>query len=436
MTRLAFSQAHELEPHGCTAVALTPGWIRSEVDAGALRRDRGRTGATRAAKDPHFLISETPGLRRPGGRRTGRRPEDRPAGTGSRCPAGQLAQVYGFTDLDGSRPDAWRYSSRWSGRRQARRRHRLPLTTRGPVARRVPSAGRVVRADAVAGGRAGRRVGEQGTQLRRVEHLDLGAEAEQLRCTPPPRTRRAAGSPPSPARRVRRRRRTASSYAKGASARKRSRRRPAGLTRTVTRAAQHVPQERLGLLAPVARPGRSRRPGRTSPGRRSTSRPGPPGRSASSSPTRPTRYQTPLLSTSPYGSTRRVTSRSPRRYRSSTTPSRQTARASSVSQRRWGGLAEPARHVEVEPLAGPRRGVAQARAAARRAPSARRTPPRRRTPCHRPGRAARRGRAPPPRPGSARSAGSGSRRAGGNRRPGPGRRRPARPAAESASTSR
>ena len=35
--RLAFSQAHELAPHGCTAVALTPGWLRSEMMLDAFR---------------------------------------------------------------------------------------------------------------------------------------------------------------------------------------------------------------------------------------------------------------------------------------------------------------------------------------------------------------------------------------------------------------
>lgn len=37
--RLAFSQGHELAPHGATAVAITPGWLRSEMmlDAFAVR---------------------------------------------------------------------------------------------------------------------------------------------------------------------------------------------------------------------------------------------------------------------------------------------------------------------------------------------------------------------------------------------------------------
>ncbi len=31
VNRLAFSQGHELEPYGATAVSLTPGWLRSEI---------------------------------------------------------------------------------------------------------------------------------------------------------------------------------------------------------------------------------------------------------------------------------------------------------------------------------------------------------------------------------------------------------------------
>ena len=31
VNRLAFTQGHELEPHGATAVAITPGWLRSEM---------------------------------------------------------------------------------------------------------------------------------------------------------------------------------------------------------------------------------------------------------------------------------------------------------------------------------------------------------------------------------------------------------------------
>jgi hypothetical protein len=44
-----------------------------------------------------------PALRRPGGGGAARR------WNGQSVSSGELAAVYGFTDLDGSRPDAWRY---------------------------------------------------------------------------------------------------------------------------------------------------------------------------------------------------------------------------------------------------------------------------------------------------------------------------------------
>ena len=58
--RLAFAQGKELAPHGCTAVALTPGWMRSEMmlEAYGVTEDNWRDAA---ARNPHFAaISETP----------------------------------------------------------------------------------------------------------------------------------------------------------------------------------------------------------------------------------------------------------------------------------------------------------------------------------------------------------------------------------------
>lgn len=105
--RLAWSQAQELKPHGATAVALTPGWLRSE----AMLEHYGVTEANwrdATAKEPHFIISETPAY-------VGRAvaalaaDPDRARWSGQSLSSGQLARVYGFTDLDGSQPDAWRY---------------------------------------------------------------------------------------------------------------------------------------------------------------------------------------------------------------------------------------------------------------------------------------------------------------------------------------
>ncbi|WP_433344879.1 SDR family oxidoreductase [Micromonospora sp. CA-111912] len=109
VNRLAFTQAHELEPHGGTAVALTPGWIRSEsmLERFGVTEENWRDGA---AGDPHFLISETPAY-------VGRAvaalaaDSDRARWNGKSVSSGELARVYGFTDLDGSQPDGFRYIS-------------------------------------------------------------------------------------------------------------------------------------------------------------------------------------------------------------------------------------------------------------------------------------------------------------------------------------
>ncbi|MCH5671261.1 SDR family oxidoreductase [Streptomyces gilvus] len=105
--RMAFALGHELGPRGATAVALTPGWLRSEImlDQFGVREDNWRDALT---KVPHFAISETP---RYVGRAVAALAADPEVArfNGRSLSSGGLAQVYGFTDLDGSRPDAWRY---------------------------------------------------------------------------------------------------------------------------------------------------------------------------------------------------------------------------------------------------------------------------------------------------------------------------------------
>src|SRR5688500_297668 len=105
--RLAWSQAHELRPHGCTAVALTPGWMRSEqmLDNYGVAEANWRDAI---AKQPHFAITETPRFT---GRAVAHLAADPQVGrwSGQSLSSGELAKVYGFTDIDGSRPDCWRY---------------------------------------------------------------------------------------------------------------------------------------------------------------------------------------------------------------------------------------------------------------------------------------------------------------------------------------
>ncbi|GAB7045014.1 SDR family oxidoreductase [Catenuloplanes indicus] len=105
--RMAYAQSQELGPLGATAVALTPGWMRSEIMLDHFKVTEG-TWRDALTTEPHFAISETP-------RFTGRAvaaiaaDPDRARWNGASLSSGGLAQVYGFTDLDGSRPDAWRY---------------------------------------------------------------------------------------------------------------------------------------------------------------------------------------------------------------------------------------------------------------------------------------------------------------------------------------
>jgi NAD(P)-dependent dehydrogenase (short-subunit alcohol dehydrogenase family) len=107
VSRMAFALAHEVGPRGATALALTPGWLRSEAMLDAYRvTEANWRDATKI--QPHFAISETPAY-------VGRavaalaRDPDVARWNGRSLSSGELAQIYGFTDVDGSQPDAWRY---------------------------------------------------------------------------------------------------------------------------------------------------------------------------------------------------------------------------------------------------------------------------------------------------------------------------------------
>ncbi len=106
--RLAFAQGEELAPHGCTAVALTPGWLRSEMmlEIYGVTENNWRDGAK---VNPHFAaISESPRFvgRAVAALAADPQLHERNGGSFS---SGALAHEYGFTDVDGSQPDCWRY---------------------------------------------------------------------------------------------------------------------------------------------------------------------------------------------------------------------------------------------------------------------------------------------------------------------------------------
>jgi NAD(P)-dependent dehydrogenase (short-subunit alcohol dehydrogenase family) len=105
--RMAWAHAKDLAPHGATAVCVTPGWLRSEMMLAAF-------GVSEAnwrdalARQPHFVISETPRFLGRGLAALAADPE-RARFAGRSVSSGELAKIYGVTDLDGSRPDCWRY---------------------------------------------------------------------------------------------------------------------------------------------------------------------------------------------------------------------------------------------------------------------------------------------------------------------------------------
>jgi len=101
--RIAFAQSEELRPHGVTALALTPGFLRSEfmLEHFSVTEANWRDGAKR---DPHFAASESPGY-------VGRAVVALAADANVMRHSGKthatwtLYREYGFTDRDGSQPD-------------------------------------------------------------------------------------------------------------------------------------------------------------------------------------------------------------------------------------------------------------------------------------------------------------------------------------------
>jgi NAD(P)-dependent dehydrogenase (short-subunit alcohol dehydrogenase family) len=101
--RLAKAQAAELKPHGVTALALTPGFLRSEavLDHFGVTPDTWRDAVE---QDRHFAASETPAYI---GRAVAALAADPDVSrfAGQALSTWKLSKEYGFTDADGSRPD-------------------------------------------------------------------------------------------------------------------------------------------------------------------------------------------------------------------------------------------------------------------------------------------------------------------------------------------
>jgi len=101
--RLAYGMAEELKPYNVTALALTPGFLRSEamLEHFGVTEENWQEGAK---QDPHFIASETPFYI---GRAVAALAADPnvAAKTGRVFSSWNLAPEYNFTDMDGRQPD-------------------------------------------------------------------------------------------------------------------------------------------------------------------------------------------------------------------------------------------------------------------------------------------------------------------------------------------
>jgi NAD(P)-dependent dehydrogenase (short-subunit alcohol dehydrogenase family) len=106
--RMARALSEELKGYGGTAVCLTPGWLRSESMLDTAFKVTEETWQDAVAQDPHFAISETPLFV---GRAVAALAADPEVArfSGRSLSSVGLAREYGFTDVDGSVPDAWAY---------------------------------------------------------------------------------------------------------------------------------------------------------------------------------------------------------------------------------------------------------------------------------------------------------------------------------------
>ena len=126
--RLAFAQSRELAPHGCTRGRADAGLDALGDDARASTGSPRTPGATR--RSAARTSSRSPRARASSGARSPRSPPTRELErrNGGSFSSGGLAREYGFTDLDGSQPDCWRYMVEVQDAGPAAGRDRLPLT--------------------------------------------------------------------------------------------------------------------------------------------------------------------------------------------------------------------------------------------------------------------------------------------------------------------
>jgi NAD(P)-dependent dehydrogenase (short-subunit alcohol dehydrogenase family) len=105
--RLAFGMAEELRPHNVAAVAVTPGFLRSEamLEGFGVTEANWREGAK---QEPHFIASETPFFVGRAVAALAAEPQIMQR-SGQTFSSWGLSDEYGFTDIDGERPHWGRY---------------------------------------------------------------------------------------------------------------------------------------------------------------------------------------------------------------------------------------------------------------------------------------------------------------------------------------
>ena len=104
--RIVTGLTAELEDEPVTAVGVTPGWLRSEKmleNFGVTEEHLARC----VREDARLRDLGVARLRRPGSRGARRGSATRAGWAGTIISARQLADAYGVTDTDGSRPDCW-----------------------------------------------------------------------------------------------------------------------------------------------------------------------------------------------------------------------------------------------------------------------------------------------------------------------------------------
>ncbi|MCC9310916.1 SDR family NAD(P)-dependent oxidoreductase [Kitasatospora sp. RB6PN24] len=106
--RIAFGLGEELAAYGGTAVAVTPGFLRSEqmlTHFGVTERN----WRDAVAREPDFAIAESPYYLARGVAALAADPDRAARWNGKSTSSAELAKTYGVRDVDGSRPDVWAY---------------------------------------------------------------------------------------------------------------------------------------------------------------------------------------------------------------------------------------------------------------------------------------------------------------------------------------